>query len=80
MLLAAAINTYITDSINEITDLFENAEFNSKLISTIASNIPNTTSNPKRQENKPKKPLVIRPGAFFMTLYFSNLSVFRSKK
>ena len=48
MLLAAAINTYITDSINEITDLFENAEFNSKMISTIASNIPNTTSNPKK--------------------------------
>ena len=69
----AAAKTYITDSINEIiakkiTDLFENAEFNSKLISTIASNIPNTTSNPKRQENKPKKPLVIRSGAFFMSL------------
>ena len=66
MTLTAAIKTYITDSINEIitdkkitkkiTDLFEDADFNSKLASTIASNIPKTTAKPKRDENKPKKP------------------------
>ena len=66
MSLAAAIKTYITDSINEIitdkkinkkiADLFENADFNTKLISTIVSNIPKTTAKPKRDENKPKKP------------------------
>ena len=66
MTLAAAIKTYITDSIAEIindkkinkkiADLFEDADFNTKLASTIASNIPKTTAKPKRDENKPKKP------------------------
>jgi len=66
MSLAAAIKTYITDSIAEIiadkkitkkiADLFENADFNTKLASTIASNIPKASAKPKRDENKPKKP------------------------
>jgi len=66
MSLAAAIKTYIADSIAEIitdkkitkkiADLFENADFNTKLASTITSNIPKATVKAKRDENKPKKP------------------------